>query len=164
MIVLTCRPQTLSDFRSRGCLTIFSYIWLWILILITIFVYVADTFTAINLIAFNRWSSQVKPAIPFEVSKWIFFICICLSWALCAFEWIRAIRVMRKGGVADSYLDPLAAVLQSIRLGKGQGWRRFLVFAELTKSKKGTDYAALFVYFNFKSLVPLFRDLFKMWY
>lgn len=33
----------------------------------------------------------------------------------------------------------------------GQGWRRFLVFAELTKSKKGANYIALFVYFQFKS-------------
>jgi hypothetical protein len=33
----------------------------------------------------------------------------------------------------------------------GQGWRRFLVFAELTKSKKGANYVALFVYFQFKS-------------
>jgi hypothetical protein len=34
---------------------------------------------------------------------------------------------------------------------EGQGWRRFLVFAELTKSKKGVNYIALFVYFQFKS-------------
>jgi hypothetical protein len=120
------------------------------MVIITCAVYVADTFTAVNLIAFNRWSGSVKPSIPFEISKWVFFVCICLSWALCALEWLRAIRVMRKGGVADSYLDPLAAVLQSMRVGKGQGWRRFLVFAELTKSKKGTDYVALFVYFQFK--------------
>jgi hypothetical protein len=33
----------------------------------------------------------------------------------------------------------------------GQGWRRFLVFAELTRSKKGANYVALFVYFQFKS-------------
>lgn len=124
--------------------------WLLVLALISVAVYAADTFTAVNLVAFDRWSSQVQPAVPFEVSKWIFFGCICFSWALAALEWLRAIRVIRGGGVADSYLDPLAAVIQSMRLGKGQGWRRFLVFAELTTSKKGTDYIALFVYFQFK--------------
>ncbi|EKG12769.1 hypothetical protein MPH_10012 [Macrophomina phaseolina MS6] len=63
---------------------------------------------------------------------------------------------MRGGGVADSYLDPLAATLQSSRIYKGgHGWRRFLVFAELTKSKKGVDYIALFVYFQFKSAIRI---------
>jgi hypothetical protein len=59
---------------------------------------------------------------------------------------------MRTGSVTECYLEPLAAILQSMRITKtGQGWRRFLVFAELTKSKKGANYIALFVYFQFKS-------------
>ena len=58
---------------------------------------------------------------------------------------------MRSGGVAQSYLDPLAVRIQSIRMGSnGRGWRRFLVFAELTKSKKGSEYVALFTYFSFE--------------
>ena len=126
---------------------------MWILVITSIAVYIADAFTAINLLAFNKWSSQIKPAIPFDIAKWIFAICIILSYVLLALEWLRAIRVIRAGGVAESYLDPLAVVLQSIRMGKnGQGWRRFLVFAELTTSKKGVDYIALFVYFQFKGV------------
>ncbi|MCJ1281892.1 hypothetical protein MMC26_001215 [Xylographa opegraphella] len=59
---------------------------------------------------------------------------------------------MRTGGVAQSYLDPLAVRIQSIRMGaRGRGWRRFLVFAELTKSKKGSEYIALFTYFSFEA-------------
>jgi hypothetical protein len=85
------------------------------------------------------------------VTKWIFAICIILSYVFLIYRWIRAWRVIRSGSVAESYLEPLAAVFQSIRLGKnGQGWRRFLVFAELTKSRKGVDYLALFTYFQFK--------------
>ncbi|KAI8931625.1 hypothetical protein NX059_011276 [Plenodomus lindquistii] len=63
-----------------------------------------------------------------------------------------ALRVMKSGSVVECYLEPLAAILQSMRItSSGQGWRRFLVFAELTKSKKGANYIALFVYFQFKS-------------
>lgn len=141
---------SLSDFKSTSCWTGFTYVWLWILAIISIAVYGADTYTAISLLAFNRWTSQVQPTIPFDVSKWIFASCIILSFIILAFEWIRAIRVIRRGGVADSYLDPLAVVWQSMRPGSGRGWRRFLVFAELTKSRKGVDYVALFVYFQFK--------------
>ena len=59
-------------------------------------------------------------------------------------------RVIKRGAVAESFLDSLAVRLQSIRLGKARGWRRFLVFAELTKSKKGAEYVALFTYFSFQ--------------
>lgn len=59
-------------------------------------------------------------------------------------------RVMKRGSVAECYLDNLAVRLESVRMGEGQGWRRFLVFAELTKSKKGAEYVALFTYFSFQ--------------
>jgi len=59
---------------------------------------------------------------------------------------------MRRGAVAESYLDPLAVQWQSMR---PKGWKRFLVFTELTKSRKGADYVALFTYFQFKSAVRI---------
>lgn len=143
---------TLSDFKSTSCLAPFSYVWLWILVIISCAVYAADAFTAVNLLAFNKWSSQVKPKVPFEVAKWIFAITIIISYVFLFYRWIMALRVMRSGSVTECYLEPLAAILQSMRVTKsGQGWRRFLVFAELTKSKKGANYIALFVYFQFKS-------------
>ncbi len=66
--------------------------------------------------------------------------------------------------MAECYLDSLAVRLESIRMGKGQGWRRFLVFASLTKSKKGAEYIALFTYFSFqckhlRETTPIFPSL-----
>lgn len=62
---------------------------------------------------------------------------------------------MKGGSVAESYLDPLAVRVQSVRVGKeGRGWKRFLVFAELTKGKKGADYVALFTHFSFEGINP----------
>jgi len=142
----------LSDFKSSSCLAPLSYVWLWILVFVSCAVYAADAFTAVNLLAFNKWSSQVKPKVPFEVAKWIFAITIIISYVFLLYRWIMALRVMKTGSVVECYLDPLAAILQSMRItSSGQGWRRFLVFAELTKSKKGANYIALFVYFQFKS-------------
>lgn len=115
-------------------------------------VYAADAFTAVNLLAYNKWSSQVQPKVSFEVAKWIFAITIIISYVFLVYRGIRAARVMRSGSVTECYLEPVAAIWQSMRVTKrGQGWRRFLVFAELTKSKKGVNYIALFVYFQFKS-------------
>ena len=118
---------------------------------VSLSVYAVDTFTAIQLLIFDKWAGQIQPAIPLNISRWIFAGCIILSFVLLFYRWLRAIRVMRQGGVAKSYLDPLAVRIQSIRWGKARGWKRFLVFAELTKSRKGADYVALFAYFSFEA-------------
>ncbi|KAI0849813.1 hypothetical protein F5Y00DRAFT_51797 [Daldinia vernicosa] len=146
---------SLKDFKSTSCFTPFAYAYLYFSLIISVAVYGVDTFTAINLLAFNTWSSSIAPTqlISRDVSKWIFSICIIASFVNLAFEHIRAMRVMKRGSVAECYLDNLAVRLESARLGKGQGWRRFLVFAELTKSKKGAEYVALFTYFSFQSWI-----------
>ncbi|PKX98367.1 uncharacterized protein P174DRAFT_426669 [Aspergillus novofumigatus IBT 16806] len=142
----------LDDFKSESCLTPFSYFLVYVFLLVSLAVYGVDTFTAVNLLAFSRWAGSIEPAIPFTVSRWIFAVCIIISFVLLFLRWLHAIRAMRSGSIARSYLDPLAARVQSIRMGRrGRGWRRFLVFAELTKSKKGAEYVALFAYFSFES-------------
>ncbi|ETN39463.1 uncharacterized protein HMPREF1541_05687 [Cyphellophora europaea CBS 101466] len=146
----------LDDFKSKSCWTGFGYAYLLIMLLVSISIYVVDSFVAVNLLAFNRWAGQIEPAIPFTISRWIFAGCIILSFVLLIERWIRAIRVMKQGGVAKSYLDPLAVRLQSIRWTQaGRGYRRFLVFAELTKSRKGADYVALFSYFSFEAAIRI---------
>lgn len=155
--------QNLSDFKSTSCLTPLSYGILYISLGISIACYAVDLFTAANLLFFNRWSGQVKPAIPFNVSRWIFAVCIVLSWILLVYRWVRAVRAMRSGIVAASYLDPLAVMLQSIRVGKtGRGWKRFLVFAELTKGRKGAEYVALFTYFSFEGKIQPLGLVFQL--
>lgn len=150
----------LQDFKATGCGAPFAYGYLWFSLILSIAVYSVDSFTAVQLIAFNKWSSTIQPAISFDVSKWIFSICIILSFLNLGYEGIRATRVMRRSDVAECYLDPLAVRWESIRVGKGQGWRRFLVFAALTKSKKGAEYIALFTYFGFKCKSFFFHPLF----
>ncbi|KAK0869120.1 Potassium transporter [Friedmanniomyces endolithicus] len=150
--VQTWKFLNLSDFKATSGWTIPAYIWLWFMAFVAVAVYAVDTFTAVNLLAFDKWNGQVKPVLPFQYSKWIFAVCILLSWLLCFYETFRAVRVIRRGGVAQSYMDPLAVTLQSMR---PQGWKRFLVFTELTKSKKGADYVAFFVYFAFDGAVRI---------
>ncbi|PWY69017.1 pheromone-regulated membrane protein [Aspergillus sclerotioniger CBS 115572] len=150
----------LDDFKSESCLSPFSYFFLYVFLAISIAVYGVDTFTAVNLLAFSRWAGSIEPAIPFKISRWIFAVCIIISFALLAYRWMRAIRAMRSGSIAHSFLDSLAVRIQSIRMGRnGRGWRRFLVFAELAKSKKGAEYVALFAYFAFESwMSTIFAD------
>ncbi|KAH8666375.1 hypothetical protein BX600DRAFT_511316 [Xylariales sp. PMI_506] len=146
---------SLKDFRSSSCFTAFAYAYVYISLLISIAVYAVDSFTAVQLLVFNTWASSITPTtlISFDTAKWIFSICIIASFVNLAFEHFRAFGVMRRGSVAECYLDNLAVRLESVKMGKGMGWRRFLVFAELTKSKKGAEYIALFTYFSFKTWI-----------
>ncbi|PKY03337.1 hypothetical protein P168DRAFT_238758 [Aspergillus campestris IBT 28561] len=150
----------LDDFKSESCLSPFSYFWLWVFLIVSLAVYGVDTFTAVNLLAFSRWAGQIEPAIPFAASRWVFAVCIIISFVLLVLRWLRAIRAIRSGSIAKSYLDSLAVRIQSIRMGQnGRGWRRFLVFAELTKDRKGAEYIALFTYFSFETWMnTLFAD------
>ncbi|KAK8879878.1 vacuolar membrane protein [Apiospora arundinis] len=145
---------SLKDFKSNSCFTVFAYVYLHFSLLLSMAVYGVDSFTAVNLLAFDKWTSQVKATsfVSFDVIKIVFSVCIILSFINLTYEHIRARRVMNRGSVAESFLDNLAVRLESVRWG-GQGWRRFLVFAELTKSKKGAEYVALFTYFSFQSWI-----------
>ncbi|KAK3384209.1 hypothetical protein B0T24DRAFT_75287 [Lasiosphaeria ovina] len=148
---------SLNDFKSGSCLTGFAYAYLWFSLLISLAVYSVDTFTALQLLIFDRWPGVISPTqlIPFDVSKWVFSICIILSFINLGFEHFRARKIMKRGSVAESFLDSLAVRLESIRMGRGQGYKRFLVFAELTKSKKGAEYITFFTYFSFQSWIRI---------
>ncbi|KAH7312291.1 hypothetical protein B0I35DRAFT_452296 [Stachybotrys elegans] len=143
----------LQDFKAKGCGIFFAYSYLWFMLLLSIAFYTVDTWTAVNLLFYGRRVSQVEPAINPDIAKWIFSVCVILSFVNLGYEGIRAWRVMRRGNVAECYLDSLAVRWESIRFGSGQGFRRFLVFAELTKSKKGAEYIALFTYFSLQSWI-----------
>lgn len=122
------------------------------MLFVSVSVYAVDTFTAVNLLAFNKWAGQIKPAVDLKYSRWIFAGCIILSFVLLIYRWLRALKAMRGGKIAKAYLDPLAVRVECIRMGQeGRGWKRFLVFAELTKSRKGADYVALFAYYSFEA-------------
>ena len=146
----------LSDFTASSWLTPLSYGILYISLAISVACYVVDIFTCSQLLLFDKWSGQIEPIVPLYISRWVFAGCILLSLVLLVYRWIKAVRAIRSGGISRSYLDPLAVRLQSARIGQsGRGWRRFLVFAELTKSKKGVEYIALFTYFSFEAWIRI---------
>jgi hypothetical protein len=116
-------------------------------------VYVLDTFTAVKLLGYNSWPSAISSAVNVSITKWIFSGCIIFSWVLLCYEWYRAYRVMQKESIAEDYLDPLAVIVQSLKIPRG--WRRFLVFAELTKSKKKAAWVCFFVYFQRKGAIRI---------
>lgn len=142
---------SLNDFKSTSCFAPLAYGYLWFMLIISVAVYGADTFTAVSLITNQQQRINPTPLIDKTITKWIFVICIILSIVNLAYEHFRAHRIMRRGNVAACFLDNLAARLECMRVGQGQGWKRFLVFTEIAKSKKGGEIIALFTYFQFQT-------------
>lgn len=119
------------------------------------------SYTAVILLAFNRWTNDTlekSGIIDFDVARIVFSVCIFFSIVLLAIDWFRAIRVIKSDGVAEAYMDLIAVGFNCIWGGKGKedtGWKRFLVFSRLTKSRGVVDYLALFTYFAFKGWVRI---------
>lgn len=91
----------MNDFKASNIFTYIAYGYLYISLFMSIAVYAVDTFTAVQLLAFNRWSSEIQPAISFDVTKWIFSVCIILSFVNLGYEHLRAQMIIRRGSVAE---------------------------------------------------------------
>ncbi|KAI5817777.1 hypothetical protein BZA77DRAFT_292012 [Pyronema omphalodes] len=139
----------------------FSYFWIYMGTLISIACYAADIYSAIILLAFNRWTNDTlekASLIDFDIAKIIFSACIFISFILLAIDWYFAIKIIKSDGVAEAYMNVIALRYNCIWGGKGKGdtgWKRFLVFSRLTSQRGMVDYIALFTYFAFKGWVRI---------
>lgn len=150
----------LGDFNSKLWTDAAAYIWIYMGTLISIACYAADLYTAIILLVYNGWTNSLlrSSVINFNVAKIIFCVCIILSFVLLAIDWYFAIRVIKSDGVAEAYMNMIAVRFNCIRGGNAKhdtGWKRYLVFSRLTKSRGLVDYIALFTYFAFNGWIRI---------
>ncbi|KAI5790370.1 hypothetical protein FPQ18DRAFT_34436 [Pyronema domesticum] len=151
----------LADFKSKSWINYSAYFWIYMGTLISIACYAADIYTAVILLAFNRWTNDTlekTSLIDFDVAKIIFSVCIFFSFILLAIDWFFAVKIIKSDGVAEAYMNVIALRYNCIWGGKGtgdSGWKRFLVFSRLTSQRGMVDYIALFTYFAFKGWVRI---------
>lgn len=127
---------------------------MYIRLLISIAVFASDIYTAIVLLAFHKWSSEIDPSVPIHISRWIFAGCIILSTLLVFVEFMIAIRIVREKNISRTYTNTMARKIYSIR-----GYNYFCLFGKITSSRSKTEYLALFVYFTLQGwLKIIFAD------
>ena len=123
---------------------------MYVAILIAVAVFASDIYTAVVLLAYDRWSSEIDPSVPINISRWIFSGCIILSTLLIIFDFIVAIRIYREQNISATYTNSIARKIYSIK-----GYNYFCLFGKITKSRSKTEYLAIFVYFALKGWLRL---------
>ncbi|PSR80136.1 hypothetical protein BD289DRAFT_75509 [Coniella lustricola] len=141
--------------KKAGITTHLDYLLLHVKMVISAIVYAMDMFTAINLIIFDHWSGDIKPPIPFTITRWLFGGCIILSFLNLTYEFYGAWAIIRRGSIVESLLDNMAFRYLSRYTLDGQGWQRFLLFTDLGDTKRKVEHLALFTYVSFQAWVRL---------
>src|SRR5271169_5480496 len=113
--------------------------------------------TAIFLLAFNKWATQVKPAVSLSISRWIFSGCIIFSFLLLAKDWWTARKIIRSRDISFAYTNLLGNFILITSLTVANRWYSvrggyayFCLFDRLGDSRHAWDSIAFFVFFSFK--------------
>jgi hypothetical protein len=133
-------------------------VWLYVLIIKSFAVYASDIYTAIALLASNRWAGEILQSdddnaikVPFTIGKWIFTGCIIFSFLLLAYEARKARQIIRSRDISYAFTNVMANNYYSLK-----SYDHFCFFSNINDSKKKKDEFAFFIFFTFKGsfLVP----------
>lgn len=132
-----------DQFKNNRVGTVWNYLVMIFLLFLAIVFYCIDIYTCIKLLAFNEWSSEVKPYLSFKISKWLFAACIICSVVLLIYESIRGFRVFKTRNISLIYTNTFAKNAKSL-----QGYKYFCVLNEINPSS-GFEKMAFYTYFTF---------------
>lgn len=119
--------------------------------------YIADVYTAIALLASNRWSNSILQSdaakssttlqVPFTIGKWVFTGCIILSFLLLLWEARKARAIIKSRDISYAFTNVMSQDYYSMR-----SYDHFCFFTQINDSKKKKDEFAFFIFFTFKGV------------
>lgn len=129
------------------------YVILFSFVIKSFAVYVADIYTAVTLLAFNRFNGSIYQRVenssdnlvPITYSKWIFFGCIIFSFLLLLYESHKSRAIIRSRDISYAYTNVMANNYYSIR-----SYDHHCFFSQINNSTKKKDEIAFFIFFTFK--------------
>ncbi|GAA5808139.1 hypothetical protein MFLAVUS_001522 [Mucor flavus] len=133
----------LDAFYDSSCTTRFSYSFVFVVFLKTVCVISADLYTAVSLLVIGQ--TTVTPAIPTEYSKWIFLICIMVSYLLIIWDLIKSRRILVSKDISGAFTSAIVNKYLSIK-----DYRYFCLFKSISSNSKGNDNYAFFILFTLK--------------
>lgn len=133
--------------------TLLGYISIFLFLILKIAFLASDIYTAVRLIVFNTWTSEIQPFISYTICRWLFFACIVLSVVLYVYGFIRAILVCRTRNISLTFINKTSQFLYSL-----MSYRYYCVYNEIS-SDSFFNYLLFFTYLSFQdSLVLLLCD------
>lgn len=91
---------------------------------------VSDIYTCIKLLAFNVWSNNyVEPYVPFNISKWLFSICILISLFLMVIDVLEGYQIYKTKKISLCYINNWSRTILSLR-----SYAIFCLFDKITPS------------------------------
>ncbi|KAI8367861.1 hypothetical protein EDC96DRAFT_543726 [Choanephora cucurbitarum] len=134
----------LNSFYDPSCYTRFSYLSIFLASLKSFAVYVADLWTAVSLMVIGQ--TTVTPAIPTEISKWIFFVCIIISFLLLIWDMYKAQKILKTDNISLSFASVITHRYLSMK-----NYHYYCLFRSISKANnKGIEQYAFFVFFQLK--------------
>jgi len=140
-----------AEFRDTGCFTRSRYILLYVLFLKSFLVYISDLYTAIIILASDKWNNVIlannSEMIPFKIGKWIFTGCIIMSFLLLLWEAKKARAIIRSRDISYAFTNVMANNHYSLK-----SYNHFSFFCQINNSKKTKDDLAFFCFLHVQGL------------
>jgi hypothetical protein len=89
--------------------------------------------------------TTVTPAIPTNISKWIFFGCIMVSFLFLIWDMIKARRTLATRDISFAFTSVIANNYLSMK-----DYRCYCLFKSINTNSKGIDKYAFFIFFTLK--------------
>lgn len=150
----------LDAFYNPSCTGRLSHLSVYLLTVKSFAVYVADLWTAgilkpsrhvtrltrlflVSLLIIGQ--TTTTPAIPTEISKWLFFACIMFSFLVLIWDMFKAYRILKSRDISYAFTSVIANRYLSMK-----DYRIFCLFKSINATSKGIDSYAFFVFFQLK--------------
>ncbi|KAI8048348.1 uncharacterized protein B0P05DRAFT_564563 [Gilbertella persicaria] len=134
----------LNAFYMPNCTSRLGYCFVFLASLKSFAVYVADLWTAVSLLVIGQ--TTATPAIPTEISKWIFFACIIVSFLLLLWDMYKANRILATDNIALAFTSVITNRYLSMK-----DYRYYCLFQSINHANsKGIERYAFFIFFQLK--------------
>ncbi|KAI8366536.1 hypothetical protein BD560DRAFT_400619 [Blakeslea trispora] len=134
----------LDSFYNPSFCSRFNYLFIFLASLKSFAVYVADLWTAVSLMVIGQ--TTVTPAIPTEISKWIFFACIIISFLLLLWDIYKAHKILKTDNISLSFTSVITHRYLSMK-----DYRYYCLFKSISDANnKGIEQYAFFIFFQLK--------------
>lgn len=105
-----------------------------------------DIYTAVGLLLLKSYTTTVaqQTFIAHDITKWIFAGCIILSIVLLIWDWIFAIRIIRRKNISFAFTNLIANRVYSLK-----SYDHHCLFYKLSSSSHKSNQLAFWVFFSF---------------